>query len=233
MLNTTIQLTEQEATIRKATQKGTPDFEHGAWFSGSKIYRCDYTDIGYTYESTMSIKDGRAVITEQNLHFKPAMVWFYYVQQQPARVFEKLEALVAPQLSSKRKDLMKHDYQAIVENQNSTPFVYGFRDSGTELLHMPPTIEEAINIDLFKRREGLERDEEIRQALASYFKNQITCITQQSKGGIHHDGCNVRVCSFEEMSKIYLEHFTRLIANWKISSLQLARIPEPVLSTQK
>lgn len=71
-------LRQQVANIQKATASGTVDFEAMAKLHGSKIHRCPYNQIGYIWCDTMAIKDGRTIITEQNLQYFPAKVRFFY-----------------------------------------------------------------------------------------------------------------------------------------------------------
>jgi hypothetical protein len=232
-MNTNIQLTEQEmAMIRKATETGTPNFDQAAHACGSKVYCCSMDEAGLVLDSTVSSKNWRVLVTEQDMRLKPAMVWFYYAQFPPYKVFEDLAELVSPYLQSKRNDLLQRDYHLIVENNNSTPFVYAYRDSGSDLLHMPPTLEEAIDIDGYKKQGGLETDEETRADLAIYFRNQIDTTVRQNQHYLYFSGSYFRVATAEDISKIYLDHFSMLIANWKTSSLQLVRVPQTISSTQ-
>jgi hypothetical protein len=45
-----------------------------------RYYTCRYNEIGYIWCDTMAIKDGRTIITEQNLQYFPAKVRFYYAK---------------------------------------------------------------------------------------------------------------------------------------------------------
>jgi hypothetical protein len=71
-------LRHQVENIRKATASGTKDFEAMAKLHGSDIHTCLYNQIGYIWCDTMCIKDGKTIITEQNLQYFPAKVRYYY-----------------------------------------------------------------------------------------------------------------------------------------------------------
>lgn len=71
-------LRQQVKNIQQATKAGTTSFEKLAALHGSKIYTCRYNEIGYIYCDTMAIKDGKTIITEQNLQYYPAKIRFYY-----------------------------------------------------------------------------------------------------------------------------------------------------------
>jgi hypothetical protein len=64
--------------IQAATEAGTASFEKLAKMHGSKIHRCNYNEIGYIWCDTMAIKDGRTIITEQNLQYYPAKIRYFY-----------------------------------------------------------------------------------------------------------------------------------------------------------
>lgn len=71
-------LRRQVRDIQMATAAGTKDFEFMAKLHGSEIHTCRYNEIGYIWCDTMCIKDGRTIITEQNLQYYPAKVRYYY-----------------------------------------------------------------------------------------------------------------------------------------------------------
>ena len=73
-------LRSQVAAIKKATIAGTTDFELLAKLHGSEIHTCRYNQIGSIISDTMAVKDGRTIITEQNLQYFPAKIRFYYVK---------------------------------------------------------------------------------------------------------------------------------------------------------
>jgi hypothetical protein len=71
-------LRRQVADIKAATKAGTPNFEEGAKQAGSKIYTCRYREIGKPWCDNISFKDGRTLITEQNLQYFPEKIRYYY-----------------------------------------------------------------------------------------------------------------------------------------------------------
>ncbi len=73
-----LSLRKEILNIRKATTAGTIDFEAMAKLHGSEIHRCRYNEIGYIWCDTMCVKDGKTIITEQNLQYFPAKVRFFY-----------------------------------------------------------------------------------------------------------------------------------------------------------
>lgn len=73
-------LRTQVLNIRKATKAGTTSFEDLAKMHGSKIYTCRYNEIGFIWCDTMAVKEGRTIITEQNLQYYPAKIRFYYTK---------------------------------------------------------------------------------------------------------------------------------------------------------
>lgn len=208
-------------SIHKATLAGTPSFERLAWLRGSRIYSCHYRELGAPWCDTMAIKDEQTLITEQNLQYFPAKVRFYYAQTPPGSVFEKLEQLVRPHLQSKQNDLMKHDHRVIVENNNSAPFLYGYRDSGTDILQLMPTMEE---MEAFKQLTGTE--EEIRSGFQKYYAAKLADLVRENKNLLHFNGYGFQVCTREEISTICQEHITRLCTQWKTTSLKLVKIPQ-------
>jgi hypothetical protein len=53
--------------------------------------------------------------------------------------YKKLEKIVAPVLRAYKTDLTTHDYNILKEYDG--PFIYGFRETGTDLLRMLPLKE--------------------------------------------------------------------------------------------
>jgi hypothetical protein len=70
-------LRREVLNIRKATAAGTGSFEIHAKLHGSEIYTCRYNEIGYIWCDTMAVKDGKTIITEQNLQYFPAKVRYF------------------------------------------------------------------------------------------------------------------------------------------------------------
>lgn len=50
--------------------------------------------------------------------------------------YERLHRIVSPKLIAYRDDLEKHDKATIEKNGENRPFIYGYRPTGTSILHL-------------------------------------------------------------------------------------------------
>lgn len=197
--------------IRKATEARTASFEQMAQMVGSGIYTCRYNEIGTTCSDTSSLKDGRPIITEQNLIYVPVWIRFCYEQIPSTTVYQQLQKRVLPHLKSHQNDLTKLDYEKIVVNNNSAPFVYCYCDSGTDLLHLMPTFDETDpKIWLGKDHWRLIASRE----MLDYHKTHIADIVRQHKNFLHFDGNEFHTCSREQIREIYLNHIEKICHYW-------------------
>ena len=74
------QLRQEVASIQKARNAGTKDFEFFANLHGSEIFCVPYNQIGYIFCDTMIVYNGRTAITKENLQYYPAKVSFFLHQ---------------------------------------------------------------------------------------------------------------------------------------------------------
>lgn len=80
MYTATQRLRTKIANIQKATIAGTQSFATFAKLHESKIYKCRYNELEGIFCDTMAVKEGKTIITEQNLQYYPDKVRYFFVK---------------------------------------------------------------------------------------------------------------------------------------------------------
>jgi hypothetical protein len=202
---------DHAANILTATKYGIPSFEKLASNNGSGIYVCRYNEIGTPRSDNYSVKEGRSIITEQNLIYFPAWVRFFYEQMSANKVYWQLSELVLPHLNRKKTDFTRRDHEMIMKCNNSAPFIYGYRNSGTDMLHLMPTIEETGPGDLL-----LQSSDRFMTSvkLVEYHKRSLADFCRENKHFLHFDGNGFHNCSREQIREIYTTHIDKICRYW-------------------
>ncbi len=124
--------------------------------------------------------------------------------------FDKLHKLVSPHLRLYRDDLEKHDRNAL--EKNDYPFIYGWRDTGTNMLHMRPKLEDwfpdMMYKPIFNPAYKLKDVEEAKKVL----QDELIWITHQAanKNFLYYDGTKLRRSTVEEVSAIWTKYVNNL-----------------------
>jgi len=114
--------------------------------------------------------------------------------------FEKVRKTVEPMLVHFQDDLLKHDYHTLKEYDG--PFVYGYRQTGTDLLLM----RSHVNDYSWKRPITIEE-------IDTSLKESFIWIDYQSRNTnfLHFDGRKLFSRSAQDLRKIWFDHVSKIV----------------------
>ena len=114
--------------------------------------------------------------------------------------FEQLRKTVEPMLLNFQDDLFKHDYHALMEYDG--PFVYGYRQTGTDLLLMRP------HVDDYSWKPPITIEE-----IDTSLKESFIWIDYQCRNThfLHFDGRKLCRRSAQDLRKIWFDHVSKIV----------------------
>ena len=129
--------------------------------------------------------------------------------------YQQLETLVLPHLKAYKDDLLKHD-RDILEVQNyKGPFLYGYRETGTDLLRMLPDFKSYA-----KRCSTPIQDTEVE----NWITEEIIWITglkgDRNKTFFFFDGKKLISVTPDKANTIHQKHISKIIADHKLTTQQ-------------
>lgn len=198
--------------IRLATEKGIRDFEERAKRAGSGIYTCLYNEIGYIQGDSMSVKDGRTIIIEQNLQFYPAKVRYYYAQRAPRSVYEELGQHIQPHVPNYETDLAQYSYEKIVEGNYAGSFIISYSKRGISMMMLKPTLEEMTQRSWLEKKYGVVW--QLREELRQHHKQRALYFSYSNEEFLHFDGWKFHACTKQQAYHICLKHIDDVCNRW-------------------
>jgi hypothetical protein len=133
--------------------------------------------------------------------------------QSTSAIYLALYKIVRPALQHYETDLTKHDKKAI-EEEPRTPFIYGYRETGTNLIKLYPNMAEYEAQGLkvgAKYIFGTIRDEAHKLEI---LRDQKTWITHRdtNKYFLFFDGVKLHKKTREQINEIHDNHIQKVIA---------------------
>ena len=118
--------------------------------------------------------------------------------------FNQLKRIVAPVLKHYQDDLYKYDYNTL--KKSDTPFIYGYRRTGTDLLRMLPGLRDYS----FKHANTVEEKQKL-------LEEDIIWIDYPNRNThfLHYDGRKLRKKTAAEIRKIWFDHVRMIVRNEK------------------
>ena len=137
--------------------------------------------------------------------------------------FTALYNLVRPSIKSYVDDLIKHDRRTIEREKPGTPFIYGYRQTGTGLVMLYPDMEtyEEAGIKVGQKYIfDTIRDERHKYEIMRELKVWVTTPAMNNKY-LYFDGKKFHHKTREQVNDIHDDHINQVIAEHKRKQEQL------------
>lgn len=116
--------------------------------------------------------------------------------------------MVAPFMTGFFDDLNKHDRKMLEENDH--PFIYGYRQTGTNLFLMHPSMDDWFPTKrykhLFGECENIETIERARQIMHEH----LVWITYSNTNFLHFDGKKINTITKDQAIRIWTNYVDQL-----------------------
>jgi hypothetical protein len=132
-------------------------------------------------------------------------------------VYKKLYTRVNPYLKAYREDLTTHDQKTL--QSYSGPFLYGHRETGTNILKLNSSLDEYLNPAYLQRLIKGETSKycvthnTIITEIHKELKDTIKYITYLNKSYLFFSGTTFKTITADQVSQIWTAHVEKLIAD--------------------
>lgn len=134
------------------------------------------------------------------------------MQKTATKIYEELAQLALPHIRHYQTDLTKHDRRQIVEENYTGAFVFGYRDNGTDILLLKPTLEALLPKGWLQAQSDTK--DQIREELRKIYKDLLPGLTYLNEAFLYFDGYHFHHCSKKEVSARYLNHIDTVCNQW-------------------
>lgn len=120
-------------------------------------------------------------------------------------VYDRLEELVLPHLSSFKDDLQKHDRNTLEGYTGA--FVYGYRPLGTHILLLPQSVKEAFKERFVNEIAAMDLHQGVEHLRETWSANSVYLgPASQNKWFLHYDGKRFHKKTQVQAIGIFLAH---------------------------